>query len=102
MLYCHCFFNVALEYTIRKVQKNQMGLKLNWTHQLLTYVDNVILLEDNVDTMKKDGDTFIGASREVGLEINMEKTEYILLSHHQNAGQNCNIKIVNRWFENVA
>jgi hypothetical protein len=79
-----------------------VGLKLNWTHQLLTYVDNMILLEDSVDTMKKDGETFIGANRGVGLEINMEKTEYKLLSHHQNAGQNRDIKIVNRLFENVA
>jgi hypothetical protein len=43
-----------LEYAIRKVQKNQVGLKLNGTHQLLVYADNVYLLGDNVDTMKKN------------------------------------------------
>jgi hypothetical protein len=32
-------FNFALEYAIRKVLENQMGLILNGTHQLLTYVD---------------------------------------------------------------
>jgi hypothetical protein len=37
----------------------------------------------------------------VGLEVNAEKAKYMLLSHHQNAGQNHNIKIVNRCFENV-
>jgi hypothetical protein len=40
-------FNFDLEYAIRKVQKKQVGLKLNGTHQLLAYVDDVNLLGDN-------------------------------------------------------
>jgi hypothetical protein len=39
-------FNFALEYAIRKVQDNQVGLKLNWTYQLLVYVDDVKLMGD--------------------------------------------------------
>jgi hypothetical protein len=46
-------FNFALEYAIRKVQENQVGLKFNGTHQLLAYVDDVNLLGDNIDTMEK-------------------------------------------------
>jgi hypothetical protein len=42
------FFNLALEYAIRKVQKNQVRLKLNDTHQLLVYADDVNLLGDNI------------------------------------------------------
>jgi hypothetical protein len=38
---------------------------------------------------------------EVGLEVNAEKTKYMLLSRHQNAGQNHNIKTGDRSFENV-
>jgi hypothetical protein len=53
-------------------------------------------------TIKKNTKTLIGASKEVGLEVTAEKTEYMLLSHHQNAGQNHSIKIGDRSFENVA
>jgi hypothetical protein len=95
-------FNFALEYAIRKVLENQVELKLNETHQLLVYADDVNLLGDNIDTIKKNTVTLTGASKEVGLEVNAEKTKYMLLSRHQNAGQNHNIKIDNRSFENVA
>jgi ribosomal protein S2 len=46
--------------------------------------------------------TLIDASKEVGLEVNTEKTKYMLLSRYQHAGQNQDIKIGNRSFENVA
>jgi hypothetical protein len=44
----------------------------------------------------------IDASKEVGLEINVDKTKYMLLSRHQNVGQNRDIKTANRSFENVS
>jgi hypothetical protein len=46
--------NFALDYVIRKVQENQVGLKLNGTHQLLAYADGLNLLGDNIDTIKKN------------------------------------------------
>jgi hypothetical protein len=51
-----------------------VALKLNGTHQLLAYADDVNLLGDNLDAIKKTTETLINASKEVGLEINVEKT----------------------------
>jgi hypothetical protein len=51
--------------------------------------------------MKKNMETLIEASKEVGLEVNTEQTKYRLLSRHQNAGRNHDIKIADRCFENV-
>jgi hypothetical protein len=85
-------FNFALEYAIRKVQENQVGLKLNRTYLLLVYADDVNLLRDKTNTIKNNTDTPTDPSKEVGPEINEEKTIYMLISSHQNAGQNCSDK----------
>jgi hypothetical protein len=77
-------------------------LKLNGTYQLLVYADDVNLIGDNIGTMKKNRETLIASSKQVDLEVFTEKTKYMLLSRHQNAGQNHDIKIGNRAFENAA
>jgi hypothetical protein len=68
-------FNFVLEYAIRKVHGNQVGMKLNGTCQLLAYADDVSLLGCNRDTIKENTETLIDAHRTVGLEINVEKTK---------------------------
>jgi hypothetical protein len=62
----------------------------------------VNLLGDNTDTIKKTTETLIDASKETDLEINVQKIKYMLLSHHQNVGQNQDIKIGDRSFDNVS
>jgi hypothetical protein len=79
-----------------------VGLKLNGTPQLLVYANDVNLLGDNIDTIKKNTEFFIDAKKKVGLEVNTEQSKYMLLSRHQNAGQNHDIKISDRSFENMA
>jgi hypothetical protein len=95
-------FNFALEYAIRKVQEDEIGLELNGTHQLLVYADDVNLLGDNVNTIKENSETLLEASRDIGLEINAEKTKYMIMSRYPNSGQNQNIRIANELFENMA
>jgi hypothetical protein len=73
------FFNFALEYAIRKAQENQVGLKLNGTHQPLAYVDDMNLLGDNIETKKRNRGTLIDASKKVGLEVIVERTKYMLV-----------------------
>jgi hypothetical protein len=74
------------------VQENQAGLKFNGTHELLAYADDVNLLGDNIDTINKNTETLIDASKGVGLEVNVEKTKNILVSRDRNANQNRDIK----------
>ena len=55
-------FNFALGYAIRRVQVNRDGLKLNGTHQLLAYADDVNILVGSVDTVKKNAETLVAAT----------------------------------------
>jgi hypothetical protein len=79
-----------------------VGVKFNGTYQLLPYADDMHQLGGNIHKIKKNTEILIDASKEVALEINVENTKYMLLSCHQNAGQNWDIKMANRSLENVS
>jgi hypothetical protein len=68
-------FNFALEYTIRTFHVNQNGLKLNGTHHLLVYTDDVNILGGSVNTIQKNIEALIVASKEIRLEVNGDKTK---------------------------
>ena len=68
-------FNFTLEYVIRRVQVNQDGLKLNGTHQLLAYADDVNILAARVHTVQENAEALVVASKETGLEVNADKTK---------------------------
>jgi len=62
-------FNFALEDAIRRAQVKKDGLKLNDTHQLLAYADDVNMLEGSVHTVKETPEALIMASKEIRLEV---------------------------------
>jgi hypothetical protein len=94
-------FTFALESTISKVQVNQDDLKLNGTHQLLVYADDVNILEGRIHTIKENAEALIVASKKTGLEVNDDKTKYMGKSRDQNAGWSHNMMTDNRSFESV-
>jgi hypothetical protein len=81
-------FIFAVEFAIRRVQENYEGLKLNGTHKLLVYDDGFNIVGEYIHIIKKNTETLSGASKEVGLQVNPEKTEYMLLSRSQKIAKN--------------
>ena len=79
-------FNFALEYAIRRVQVNQDGLKLNGTHHLGACANDVNILRGSVHTVKVNAEALVVAPKEIGLEVNADKTKYMIMSRDQNAG----------------
>jgi hypothetical protein len=68
----------------------------------LVYADDANLLGSSVNTIKENSETFLEASRDIGLEINAEKTKCMTMSRYPNSGQNQNIRIANESFEKMA
>lgn len=76
-------------------------MKLNRTHQLLISVDNANLLSENIHTVR-NREALLVASEKKDLEVNAEKTKYMLISREQNAGQSHRTKLGSESFESVA
>ncbi|KAJ4431321.1 hypothetical protein ANN_19918 [Periplaneta americana] len=88
-------------YAIRKVQDNREALELNRLHQLLVYADDVNMLGENPQMIMENTGILLEASKQIGLEVNPEKTKYMIISHYGNIVRNGNIKIGNLSFEEV-
>jgi hypothetical protein len=80
-------FNFALEHAIRRVQVNQLDLKLHGTHQLLVYADDVNIPGRNICITKKNTVALIVASVENAPYIVADKTKDTVMSQDQNAGR---------------
>ena len=80
-------FNFALEYAVRRVQVNHDGLKLNGTHQHLACANDVNIQGGSVHSLRENAEVSVAATREIGLELNADKTKYMIMSRDQNAGR---------------
>jgi len=76
-------------------------LKLNGTHQLLAYADDVNILGGSIHTLKENAEALIAATREIGLEVSADKTKYMAMSRDQNAGRIHSVRIDNSTFERM-
>ena len=72
-------------------------MKLNGTNQLLAYADDVDILGGGIHTLKENAETLVAATT----EVSADKTKYMVMSRHQNAGQNHSVRIHNSTFETV-
>lgn len=66
------------------MQKSESGLQLNGITQLLTYADDIVLLRDNSETIINNTKTLINKTKELGLQINVKKTKYMVTNRIQN------------------
>jgi hypothetical protein len=69
-------------------QVRQDGYKLNSTHQLLVYAGDVSILGWCINTIKKNTEALIVASKESGMEVDTEKCKNVVMFWEQQAGQN--------------
>jgi hypothetical protein len=80
-------FNFALKFVVRRVQEIQKVLKLNVTHQLLAYADDVNIVGENINTIQTNTNALLDASKTTCLEVNPKKSKYFLMPTCQKAGK---------------
>ena len=76
-------------------------MKLNGTHRLLAYSDDVNILGGSTHTLKESAEALVAATREIGLEVSADKAKYMAMSRDRNAGRIQSVRIDNSTFERV-
>ena len=71
------------------------------SHQLLAYADDVSILGGSIHTVKENAESLVVATKEIGLEVNADKTKYMVMSREQTAGLSHTIKVDNSSIERV-
>jgi alkaline phosphatase len=95
-----------------RVSRHELEWASSWTeirkiyvnflvHVIADHANDANILGRNVHTIKKKTEDLVIASKEIGLEVNADKTKYMVMSWDQNAGRCHDIKINNRCFERV-
>ena len=68
---------------------------------LLAYADDVNILGGSIHTLKENAEALVAATREIGLEVNTDKTKYMVMSREQNAGRIHSVRTDNSNFDRV-
>ena len=78
-------------------------MKLNGTHQLLAYADDVNtgIMGGSIHTVKENAEALVFPTEEVGLEVNADKTKHMVMSREQTAGVSHTMKVDNSSIERV-
>ena len=76
-------------------------MKLNGTHQVLAFANDVNILGERVDTVKKNAEDLVASTKEIGLDLNANKTKYMTVSRDQNARRLHSMKTDNSSIERV-
>ena len=76
-------------------------MKVNGTYQHLAYADGINILGGSIHTLKKNAEALVAATREIGLEVNADKSKYMVKSRDQIAGRIHNMRIDNNTFDRV-
>jgi hypothetical protein len=92
MLYQHCF-STCFAICHQEGQREAGGTDTEWYTSASGLRCDVNILVENIDTTHKNTEALLNAGKEVGLEVNPEKTKYMTVSHCQKAGQRQSIKI---------
>jgi hypothetical protein len=88
-------FKFALHYAFKRVQGNKENLKLNGTYQRLAYADDDNVLVGSVHIVKENAEALVAATKEIGLEVNADKSKYMVMSRDKNAGRSHSTKVDN-------
>ena len=94
-------FNWAVEYAVKRVQLHQDDLKLYDTQQRLVYADDVTIFGSSIHSVEKNTEALVVAGKEIWLQINADKTKYVVIYWDQIAEWNHGIKTDNKSLEKV-
>jgi hypothetical protein len=95
-----CCITIRFRYAIRRVQVIQDGFKLHGTYQFW-FMPTILINWANVHTVKENAEALAMTSKETGLEVNADKTEYMVMYWDQTAGRSYSMKIDNGSSERV-
>ncbi|PSN38555.1 hypothetical protein C0J52_14819 [Blattella germanica] len=94
-------FNFVLEHAIKSLEDKE-GVQLNGIHKLLVYADDIVLLGDSDEILKDNMHILRSNTRELGLEVNVNKTKYMVTRRNASCNGNGQLMTNEGNFEEVA